>query len=88
MVILDNKITGQVRVTDVYLADNVLSVSLNDGRNISVAIDRVDWLDWLLKATPEQQAKWSIEPGGYAVYWDELDDGIEVCHLLGMPPIA
>ena len=34
------------------------------------------------KATSEQQAKWQIEPHGYAIYWDELDDGIEIDQLL------
>ncbi len=31
--------------------------------------------------TPEQRADWTIEPDVYAIYWDELDDGIEVEHL-------
>ncbi|MEW5692943.1 MAG: DUF2442 domain-containing protein [Candidatus Hydrogenedentota bacterium] len=82
MVILASKITEQVKATDVYFVDNILCVSLNDGREIRVAIDKVEWLKWLEKATLEQKTKWSIEPGGFAVYWDELDDGIEICHLL------
>jgi hypothetical protein len=41
-------------------------------------------LKWLAKATPEQRAKWTIEPGGFAIYWEELDDGIEISHLLSM----
>ena len=48
----------------------------------------IDWLDWLAKATPEQQANWSIESGGFAIYWEDLDDGIEVCHLLSMQPLS
>jgi hypothetical protein len=67
---------------------NILFILLSDGREISISIDRVEWLQWLLNASPEQREKWSIEPGGYAIYWDELDDGIEVCHLLGMQPIS
>ena len=46
------------------------------------------WLKWLRDATPEQREQWTIEPGGYAVYWPLLDDGVEVCHLLSMAPIA
>jgi len=35
-----------------------------------------------------QRANWSLEPGGYAIYWPDLDDGIEVCHLLDMQPLV
>lgn len=83
-----NRITQQVRASSVRFAGNILYVSLSDGREISVPIDRVEWLSWLAKATPEQRCNWSIEPGGFAIYWDDLDDGIEVCHLLAMQPLA
>jgi len=88
MATLASKIIEEVGATDVHFVGNKLSVSLSDGREISLAIDQVEWLDWLAKATPEQRAKWSIEPGGFAIYWEELDDGIEVRHLLKMQPIA
>lgn len=76
-----------VRATGVRFTGNVLHVSLTDGREISLPLDRIGWLDWLMKATPEQRAKWTIEPGGFAIYWEELDDGIEVCHLLEKQPL-
>jgi hypothetical protein len=47
----------------------------------------VEWLNWLVKATPEQRANWSIEPNGFAIYWEDLDDGIEVRHLMKMQPL-
>lgn len=72
----------------VRFIDNILFVSLSDGREISLPIERVEWLDWLVKASPQQRLKWSIEPGGFAIYWDELDDGIEVRHLLEKQPLA
>ena len=67
---------------------NILYITLSDGREISLPIDQMDWLRWLAKATLEQRAKWSIEPGGFAIYWEELDDGIEIVHLLSMQPLA
>ena len=70
-----------------FLAD-LLYVSLSDGREIALNLKRVAWLRWLLKATPAERAAWSIEPRGFAIYWNELDDGIEVRHLLGTQPIA
>ena len=88
MATLAVKAIEEVGATDVHFVGDTLYVSLSDGREISMAIDQVEWLDWLAKATPEQRAKWSLEPGGFAIYWEELDDGIEVRHLLRMQPIA
>ncbi len=82
MSILPEEITGQVKAIGVRFVENTLYVTLDDGREISLYIRRFDWLDWLAKATPEQQANWSIEPGGFAVYCEDLDDGIEIRHLL------
>ncbi|MCL0030062.1 DUF2442 domain-containing protein [Dehalococcoidia bacterium] len=88
MATLVSKVVEEVGAVDVHFVGNTLCVSLGDGREISVGIDQVDWLDWLAKATPEQRAKWSLEPGGFAIYWEGLDDGIEIRHLLRMQPIA
>ena len=78
----------QVRVENVRFVGNVLRVELEDGREISLPINEIPWLKWLAKATPKQRANWSLEPGGFAIYWPDLDDGIEVCHLLDSHPIA
>ena len=75
-------VTEQVSATGARFLDNILYVALSDGREIGVPLEKVSWLDWLLNASPEQRAGWSIEPNGFAIYWDDLDDGIEVCHLL------
>ncbi len=61
-----------------------LTVELSDGREIGVPYRKLPWLSWLATATREERESWSIEPGGYAVYWVKLDDGIEVCHLLAL----
>jgi len=60
----------------------------SDGREVSLPIDQLEWLQWLAKATPEQRARWTIEPGGYAIYWENLDDGIELEHVLSMQPLV
>jgi hypothetical protein len=78
----------QVAATNVRFEENNLFVSLSDGREVSLPIDRIDWLAWLAKATPDQQANWSIEPRGFAVYWEDLDDGIEVSHILAMESLT
>lgn len=82
--------TLTVKPSEAVAAENVrfagerLIVELSDGRQLSVPYKKISWLRWLAKATPKQRADWSLEPGGYAIYWEQLDDGIEICHLLGM----
>ena len=88
MLTLANSVTNAVSANNVHFDDNMLHVALSDGREISVPVDKVDWLSWLAKASPQQRANWSIEPGGFAIYWNDLDDGIEVCHLLSLQPLA
>lgn len=83
-----SRITEQVDATSGRFVDDVLVVSLSDGREISLPIGRVEWLAWLAKASPRQRSKWSIEPGGFAIYWEELDDGIEVRHLLELQSLV
>ena len=70
---------------DVRLTDTMLYLRLNDGREIGVPWSHYRWL---AAATPEQRAKWSLEPGGFAIYWEELDDGLEINHLLSPYVIA
>ena len=79
-----SEITEQVQIAAVRFVENALYVGLSDGRELGVSLDGIAWLDWLQKATEKQRAQRSIEPGGFAVYWDDLDDGIELTHLLSM----
>jgi hypothetical protein len=53
MLTLTNKAPEQVQATGIHFIENVLFVSLSDGREICVPIDHVEWLQWLAKATPE-----------------------------------
>lgn len=80
--------TQEVSATGVRFSGDVLHVSLSDGREVSLPLDRISWLGWLLAASPGERARWTLEPGGFAVYWEDLDDGIEVAHLLASAPLA
>lgn len=73
--------------TDVRFEDDVLRITLSNEREIRVPLNETPWLSWLARATPEQRANWSLEPNGFAVYWEDLDDGVEICHLLSMQAI-
>ena len=88
MTIFPDNITEQVVATAVHFHNDILQVTLSDGRMISLPTDKTNWLQWLARATPEQRANWSLEPGGFAIYWEDLDDGLEVAHLLGIQPLV
>ena len=82
-----NNIVTQVQAKGVRFEGNILHIALSDGREISLPVDQMGWLKWLDNASPEQRAKWTIEPGRFAVYWDDLDDGFEIEHLLSLQPL-
>ena len=84
MTISTNATETFVQARNVRFDDNVLIITLSDEQEIRLPIAQKGWLKWLAQATPEQHAKWTIEPGGFAIYWEELDDGIEISHLLSM----
>ncbi len=70
----------QTRVAvNVWFTDSMLHITLPDGREIGVPLSQ---FPWLAEATPPQRNKWHIEPRGFAVYWDDLDNGIEIDHLI------
>jgi hypothetical protein len=85
---LTDKAVEQVQAESVRFTAGKPHVRLNDGREVRLPQAEVPWLKWLAKATPKQRANWSLEPGGFAICWPDLDDGIEVCHLLNLQAIA
>lgn len=80
--------TSEVAATGVRFERDRLVVVLDDGRELSVDMSAVPWLGFLRDASPAARCRWMIEPGGFAIYWPELDDGLEVCHLLSTARIA
>jgi hypothetical protein len=72
-------ITADERVLDVAFSDDSLSVSLRDGRVISVPLV---WYPRLLNATPAQRKNWKIAGGGYGIHWPDLDEDLSTDGLL------
>jgi hypothetical protein len=72
-------ITADERVLDVAFSDDALSVSLRDGRVISVPLV---WYPRLLNATPAQRKNWKIAGGGYGIHWPDLDEDLSTEGLL------
>ncbi len=72
----------EVEIRTVRFEGDMLFIELSDERQLGLPFRRIKWLDWLAQATPQQRMRWTLEPHGYAVWWDELDDGFELVHAL------
>jgi hypothetical protein len=71
------------RVLDVQSTDDTLSVSLRDGRVITVPLV---WYPRLLHATPAQRRNRTIAGGGYGIHWPDLDEDLSTEGLLRGAP--
>lgn len=71
------------RVLDVQLTDDSLSVSLRDGRVISVPLV---WYPRLLQASTAQRKNWRISGGGYGIHWPDVDEDLSTEGLLRGAP--
>jgi hypothetical protein len=67
------------RATAVAFTNDSLSVTLEDGRRISVPIV---WFPKLAEATEEQPRHWRLIGHGIGIAWDELDEDISVEGLM------
>jgi len=76
-------ITADGRVLDVVFTDDALSVSLRDGRVISVPLV---WYPRLLNATPAQRKNWEIAGGDYGIHWPDIDEDLSTEGLLRGAP--
>jgi len=64
---------------DLAIADEALTVSLADGRSLSVPLA---WYPRLAKASTIERANWHLLGGGYAIEWPDLDEHIGIAGLL------
>ena len=71
------------RVVDVKFGRDALSVSLRDGRTISVPLT---WYPRLLEATVVQRKNWRVCGGGYGIHWPDFDEDLSTEGLLRGAP--
>jgi len=76
-------LTADERVTSVKFTKDTLSVSLRDGRTITVPLA---WYPRLLNAAAAQRKNWRIAGGGYGVHWPDIDEDLSTEGLLGGAP--
>ena len=67
----------------VDLDEDSLSVSMRDGRTITVPLV---WFPRLLNAQPEQRRNWKIAGGGFGIHWPDLDEDLSTEGLLRGAP--
>ena len=67
----------------VAVDDDVLTVTLTDGRTISVPLA---WFPRLLHGTAAERADWRLIGPGAGIHWNELDEDISVAGLLAGRP--
>jgi hypothetical protein len=75
--------TADERVLDVEFSADALSVSLRDGRVITVPLV---WYPRLLNATAAQRKNFKISGGGYGLHWPDLDEDLSTEGLLRGAP--
>lgn len=76
---------ADIRVRDVHVDADRLTVDLMDGRSITVPLA---WYPRLLAATPGQRANWQIAGGGYGIHWPDVDEDLSTDGLLRGAPAA
>jgi len=74
---------ADIRVRDVSVTADELSVALMDGRTITVPLA---WYPRLAQATPEQRAHWEIAGAGYGIHWPDVDEDLSTEGLLRGAP--
>ena len=76
--------TSRPIATAAVVAAGRLHVTLADGREVIVPIS---WFDWLANATDEQRSDMDLIEGGEGIWWEQLDEGVSVPGLLGLPHV-
>lgn len=65
--------------TDVSFADGKMTVSLQDGREISIPLE---WFSSLREASESELNNWKLIGGGEGIHWEDLDEDLLVSELI------
>lgn len=77
------RLAADERATNVESTEDMLSVTLMDGRIISVPLV---WYPRLLNASQEQRDNWQISGGSYGIHWPDIDEDLSTEGLLRGAP--
>jgi len=76
-------LSADERVAEVTFSEDSLSVTMKDGRTITVPLA---WYPKLLHATVGQRHNWKIAGGGYGIHWPDIDEDLSTEGLLRGAP--
>jgi hypothetical protein len=65
----------EVFAVEVSFSEDAMTISLDDGRRISVPLA---WYPRLLAGTPEERIKFEVIGDGEGIHWPDLDEDISV----------
>jgi hypothetical protein len=65
---------------EVFFSEDAMSISLDDGRTISVPLA---WYPRLLCGTPKEREHFELIGDGEGIHWPGLDEDISVENVLG-----
>ena len=68
-----------VKIINVTVTDDTLTVDLEDGRTIAVPIG---WFPRLAYGTPAERTNFQIGGAGYGIHWPDLDEDIGIEGLI------
>ena len=71
------------RALDVLVTEDELTVSLVDGRRVSVPLV---WFPRLLDASPAERLNWQLLGDGEGIHWPDVDEDLSVAGLLRGTP--
>jgi len=71
------------RAQDVSVSEDELTVTLADGRRVSVPLV---WFPRLLHASPAARANWELHGDGEGVHWPEIDEDLSIAGILRGTP--
>jgi hypothetical protein len=67
------------RAQEVLVTEDELTVSLVDGRRVSVPLA---WFPRLLHASPTQRSNWQLLGDGEGIHWPDVDEDLSVAGIL------
>ncbi len=72
-----------IRIQNVSLTDDMLSVDLSDGRVISVPLA---WYPKILDSTVESRNNFRLIGRGFGIHWEEIDEDLSLDGIInGIP---
>jgi Protein of unknown function (DUF2442) len=73
----------QVRIQQVAITEDSLTVELSDGRTVSVPLA---WYPRLFHGNQKERKNWRLIANGEGIHWRDLDEDISVENLLSGKP--